>query len=197
MKYKVVLASASPRRCEILKNIGMDFSVVASDVDESGVKSEGVPIELYVQELALLKAADVSKKITAPGNTLVIGADTVVVSEGRILGKPADEKAAFEMLKSLSGKTHQVYTGFAVVKKENGMTTCGHECTNVTFCELNDDSIREYIATNEPMDKAGSYGIQGRGSLFVEGISGDYFNVVGLPAKRLVETMKSEFEFEF
>jgi len=197
MKYKVILASASPRRYEILNNIDMVFSVVKSDVDESVVKYNGISPGLYVQELAMIKAGDVAQKTVSPDDTLIIGADTVVVSENKILGKPSDEINAFEMIKSLSGKTHQVYTGFSIVRKSDGMIVCGHECTDVTFCQLSDDEIQEYISSGEPMDKAGGYGIQGKGVMLVESISGDYFNVVGLPVRRLIETMKTEFGFEF
>lgn len=194
MMKKIILASGSPRRSEMLRNLDIDFTVIKSNADESGVNPEGIPVSVYVQELALLKAMEVYGRVSAE-DALIIGADTVVAIDGEILGKPADEADAFRMLKSLSGKTHQVYTGICVVRSDDGYSVCQNECTDVTFAELTDDEINEYIHTKEYEDKAGSYGIQGKGSLLVEKISGDYFNVVGLPVRKLVKLMKEEFDF--
>lgn len=194
MTKKIILASGSPRRSEMLRNLDIDFTVVKSEADESAVNPDGIPVSVYVQELALLKATEVYGRISAQ-NALIIGADTVVAIDGRILGKPVDDADAFRMLKSLSGKTHQVYTGFCVIRSDDGYSVCGSECTDVTFADLSDDEINEYIHTNESRDKAGAYGIQGKGVMLVEKISGDYFNVVGLPVRKLVKLMKEEFNF--
>lgn len=194
MSKKIILASGSPRRAEILKNVGIDFTIVKSQADESAVNPEGIPVDLYVQELALLKATEVYGKVSVE-NGLIIGADTVVAIDGKILGKPRDDAHAFEMLKALSGKTHQVYTGFCVIRSQDGYSVCGSDCTQVTFAELSDEEISEYIHTGETGDKAGAYAIQGRGAMLVEKISGDYFNVVGLPVRKLVKLMKKEFDF--
>ena len=191
---KIILASGSPRRSEMLRNIDIDFTVIKSNADESGINPDGIPVNVYVQELALLKATEVYGRVSAE-NALIIGADTVVAVDGEILGKPVDEADAFRMLRALSGRTHQVYTGICVVRSEDGYSVCDSECTDVTFAELSDDEIYEYIHTNESYDKAGGYGIQGKGSLLVEKISGDYFNVVGLPVRKLVKLMKEEFNY--
>lgn len=191
---EIILASASPRRKELLKNMGLGFNVVVSDADESAV-SEDVPPHIYVQELALMKASAVAKKVIEKKDALIISADTIVVDEGRILGKPADENDAFLMLKGLSGKTHSVYTGYCVMSMKNAYTVCGREKTEVEFKALTDEKIRRYIATGEPMDKAGAYGIQGLGAMLIKGIKGDYFNVVGLPVAALAETLENDFGF--
>lgn len=191
---EIILASASPRRKELLKNMGLGFSVVVSDADESAV-SEDVPPHIYVQELALMKASAAAKKVLGKKDALIISADTIVVDEGRILGKPADEHDAFLMLKGLSGKTHSVYTGYCVMSMKNAYTVCGREKTEVEFKTLTDEKIRRYIATGEPMDKAGAYGIQGLGAMLIKGIKGDYFNVVGLPVAALAETLENDFGF--
>jgi len=186
MSYKIILASASPRRNEILKNIGLEFEVVPSDADESIIDGSEIPINLYVQELALLKATDVVNKITDKENVLIIGADTVVYSDGDILGKPHNKTEAYQMMHGLSGKYHEVYTGFAVVNASTLESVCGYEKTGVKFAELDDTIINDYISTFEPYDKAGGYGIQGKGAILVEKIDGDYLNVVGLPARKLL-----------
>lgn len=191
---KIVLASKSPRRREILENLGVDFEVIESNADESTVSSDGISVELYVQELALIKAADCAKNVEDDA-TLIISADTVVSLDNKILGKPKDEEEAFLMLKSLSGKTHEVYTGFCVMKSGDADSVCRACKTEVTFKELTDDEILAYIKTGEPMDKAGAYGIQGLGGLLVSGISGDYLNVVGLPASMLSDVLKNEFGY--
>lgn len=194
MNKKIILASGSPRRREILENIGLDFSVSVSNADESAVSPQGIPVGIYVQELAMLKAAASAK--TAERGALVIGADTVVSLDGKILTKPTDENDAFEMLTELSGKTHEVYTGICVTDTSDMKSVCRSACTNVTFSPLTEKIVRAYIQTGEPSDKAGAYGIQGKGALLVEKIDGDYFNVVGLPVKLLSEILRDEFDFE-
>lgn len=177
MINNLILASASPRRKELLSLAGFDFEVITSSVDEV-VDPMLEPCELVVS-LAKQKAKDVAAN--NPGKT-VIGADTVVVLNGKVLGKPRDEQDAVRMLQELSGKTHEVYTGVYIVSgnKSKGF----YECTKVKFCTLTREQIEAYVATKEPMDKAGSYGIQGKGCVLVEGIEGDYFNVVGFPVSR-------------
>lgn len=189
---RFVLASASPRRHEILEEIGLKHIQLPSDEDENLPNSLS-PVQ-YVMEIALLKGASVAKKLDK-GN-IVISADTVVVSDDKILGKPKDEEDAFAMLKALSGKWHSVYTGFAVIDTENGNSCAKHEHTRVKFRDMTDREIKKYIASGECMDKAGSYGIQGKGRLFVEKIDGDYFNVVGLPVCALAKMLKDEFSID-
>ena len=192
---ELILASASPRRSELLKNMGLDFTVVVSDADESRADKSVEP-GIYVQELAFLKAAASAKKLSSRRNKIVIAADTVVVSaDGALLGKPETEQAAFNMLRSLSGVTHKVYTGYSVMRLSDGKTVCESVCTSVKFRELSDERIKRYIKTGEPMDKAGAYGIQQLGALLVEKIDGDYFNVVGLPVGALAKTLEEEFGF--
>lgn len=187
---KIILASASPRRSELLKKAGVDFEVIPSAGEEEITAEE--PLEI-VKNLAEKKADSVAGIIddTAEG-TLVIGADTIVVYNGSILGKPADEEDAVRTLKLLQGNTHQVYTGVAVLEKNNGkwIPHTFAECTDVTFYPVSDEEIKKYVESKEPMDKAGSYGIQGLFGIYVKGICGDYNNVVGLPVARLFHEMK-------
>lgn len=191
---KIVLASASPRRQEILKNIGMEFYVAVPNVDEESVVYSG-DAGLYVQELALLKAAASAKKldIKKNKNTLIISADTVVVSGGEILGKPKDSEDAKRMLTALSGRAHSVVTGICIFRMSDGFSVCDAVKTEVVFKTLSQDLIDSYVSTNEPLDKAGAYGIQGKGAILVDKIDGDYFNVVGLPVSRLCDILGSEF----
>ncbi|MGN0148652.1 MAG: Maf family protein [Clostridia bacterium] len=190
-----ILASGSPRRKELLSAIGIDFDVVVSDADEDSI-SKDAPVEIYVQELALLKAAATAKNVLKKKKALIIAADTIVTLDGKILGKPQDEDDAFNMLSELSGRTHAVYTGYCVMRISDGFTVCNRVKTDVTFKLLDDEKIRSYIRTGEPMDKAGAYGIQGLGALLIEKIDGDYFNVVGLPVSSLADTLSSEFDIE-
>ena len=179
-KAEIILASNSPRRRELLGQMGIaDFKVSAPNVDER--VEEGLSPAQIVEELSLRKASAAAKK-AGPGD-LVIAADTVVALEGEVLGKPRNEAGAFAMLSALSGREHHVYTGVTVLQGERAVTE--HEQTAVTFRTLEEDEIWGYIATGEPMDKAGAYGIQGMGALLVSGIRGDYCNVVGLPVFRL------------
>lgn len=176
----VILASGSPRRKQLLENMGIrGFQIVKPEFDESSVAA-GDPAEL-VEALSRGKAA--AAAALAGEGPLLIAADTVVILGDAVLGKPAGEADAFRMLTALAGKRHQVYTGVTV--RRGGTVITEHEVTEVAFRPLSAGEIRNYIATGEPMDKAGSYGIQGFGSLLVEGIKGDYFNVMGLPVCRL------------
>ncbi|KAB3535917.1 septum formation inhibitor Maf [Alkaliphilus pronyensis] len=186
-----ILASSSPRRRELLKNLGLDFQVIASNFNEESISSSN-PIHL-VQELAYNKALSVKKKVCK--DALILGADTIVLKEG-ILGKPKNEKEAYEILKSLSGGCHRVITGFSIISTYSMVEFTGYEITKVFFKELTEEDILTYISTGEPMDKAGAYGLQGRGSLFVSRIEGDYFNVVGLPLFKLNEALEDKFSFK-
>lgn len=191
---KLILASASPRRREILNTAGLDFDVFVTDTDESVISPLNMPVGMYVQELALLKASACAKTV-GKCNSLIISADTIVYMDGKILGKPKNDDDAFSMLKSLSGKCHSVFTGICVMRCRDAFSVCKPFETKVYFKELTDDEIRTYIKTGECKDKAGAYAVQGLGSLFVEKIEGDYFNVVGLPLCGLCEILKNEFDF--
>ena len=190
-----VLASASPRRKELLEKMGLQFSIVVSEADESTV-SRDIPVNLYVQELALLKASATAKTLLRNKKALIIAADTIVTLDGEILGKPDGEDGAKKMLSSLSGRTHEVYTGYCVMRISDGKTVCNSVKTEVKFKTLTEQKIRSYIESGEPMDKAGAYGIQGLGSMLIEKINGDYFNVVGLPVSALADTLEKEFDIE-
>lgn len=177
----IILASQSPRRKELLGQMGLKgFKIIAPDVDET--MEENLSPAQMVEELSLRKAREVADHVEDE-EALIIAADTVVVLDGGILGKPADEREAFGMLSALSGNRHRVYTGVTVLRGSRAITS--HEETIVTFRELDPEEIMDYIATEEPMDKAGAYGIQGLGALLVSGIEGDYFNIMGLPVYRL------------
>lgn len=180
MKRKIILASASPRRKELLEKLDLDFSVCPADIDESLLPDEDAA--MYPLRTAVQKAMAVAKTTE---DALVIAADTVVAVDDDILGKPRDEAEAKAMLKRLSGREHIVITGIGVVDTASGRTLSATEQTIVYFHPLRDEEIDAYIATGECMDKAGSYGIQGKGSLLVRKIDGDYFNVMGLPLSRL------------
>lgn len=177
---KFVLASSSPRRQEILRGIGIDFDVMPSRYEEIIIDIS--PYEL-VQRFAYEKANEVAKRIE--GEKIVIAADTIVYANGNILGKPRDKEDATRMLKSLSNSIHSVITGVCVLDTSNGNCYNDYEETNVFFKELREEEIECYIESGEPMDKAGAYGIQGIGGLFVTKIQGCFFNVVGLPVYKL------------
>ncbi|WP_394923530.1 Maf family protein [uncultured Robinsoniella sp.] len=183
----IILASASPRRKELLAQAGYPFKVVISDAPE--ITDKVMPDEI-VEELSAIKAEAVAARIEE--DACIIGADTIVAIAGRILGKPGNEKAAEEMLQSLQGKTHQVYTGVTLIELQDGTkkVTTFSERTDVTMYPMTDEEIRSYIATGDPMDKAGAYGIQGRAAVYIKKIAGDYNNVVGLPIGRLYQEMK-------
>ena len=179
---KVILASQSPRRAEILKAVGWEFEAIAADIDETRLAAEDAVS--YIKRLARTKAETVAKGF--PGR-LVIGADTVVVSDGEILGQPRDDEDARRMLRLLSGKSHEVMTGVALVRAGSSSILIDHETTRVLFAEMSADEIDWYVSTGEPRGKAGAYAIQGRGALFIKEIQGDYFNVVGLPVRLVFE----------
>lgn len=195
---KIVLASASPRRRELLAQIGLTFEVRPSQAEEVAESQE--PAEI-VMELSQLKAADVFDNLPEDEkeNTLVIGADTVVALDGCIMGKPGSEKEAKKMISRLQGRTHQVYTGVTLIWQDAGESDCvGYEKkekvffeeTSVNIYPMGEEEIKAYVATGEPMDKAGSYAIQGVFAAYIEGICGDYNNVVGLPVGRLYQELK-------
>lgn len=190
MKYelpKLILASGSPRRAEILNSVGWPFEKAVADIDESEIKGEAP--EDYVVRLAKGKAEKVAA--SHPG-AIVLGADTTVVIDRQIIGKPVDMADARRMLRMLSGNWHIVLTGVAVV--EGGETRTGIQSTRVKFVEMNDDEIGFLAEEGEPMDKAGAYAVQAQAALFIEGIEGDYWNVVGLPVSlvyRLIMNQKS------
>ncbi len=176
------MASASPRRAELLAQAGWDFTVLPVDIEEGFGAG---PVESAVSELALRKARACMAK-----RGLVIGADTVVVLDGKVLGKPASNEDACEMLAALSGREHRVITGVAVLNTATGAELAEAEETAVRFRALTREEIEAYVRSGEPMDKAGAYGIQGKGALLVEGITGCYFNVVGLPLSRLARMLQ-------
>lgn len=172
----LILASSSPRRRELLQALGIPFTVMTSDVDET--TAPGLSPAQVVEELSLRKAREVAARLT---EGVVLGSDTIVVLDGHILGKPADEADAFRMLSMLQGREHTVYSGVALIDAATGRSEVAHSHTDVKIRPLSEAEIKSYIATKEPMDKAGSYAIQGIGATIVEGITGDYFTVVGLP----------------
>ena len=180
---RIILASASPRRRELMKYITNDFTAVSIDCDET-LPDEIEPL-CASEYLAKLKASEAS---TLYPDDIVIGCDTTVICEGKILGKPEDKANCIDCIQLLSGRTRQVVTGCALIHK--GKVHSFSELTDVTFRELSDEEIEQYASTDEPYDKAGGYGIQGKGSELIENISGDYFNVVGLPVTRLYQEMK-------
>lgn len=185
-KMKLILASASSRRAEILRDADIAFEALPTQVDESRRQDEP-PTELVVR-LAEAKAWSAAIRSSPPA--LVVGADTEVVADGLVLGKPASAEEARAALRRLSGRTHEVITGLAVVRLPDGVMRRAHEVTRVTFASLSKEEIREYVASREPFDKAGAYAIQGRGGRFVTRVEGCYFNVVGLPLARLYSMLK-------
>ena len=196
---QIILASASPRRSELLRQAGLTFSVIPSQGEE--VITSTHPAEV-VEELSLQKAQEVADRILKgdadilsgnSGPVVVIGADTVVAADHRILGKPADRREAREMMTLLQGSIHQVYTGVTLIVAGPGTdlrTRTFHECTDVDVYPMTDEEIEDYISTPEPYDKAGAYGIQGSFGIYIKGIRGCYYNVVGLPIARLVHELK-------
>ena len=196
MNKKIILASASPRRRELLTQIGLEFEVVVSEAEEKITSTEPAKV---VEELSAQKAEAVWNGLQSqtdtpdavPGDKIVIGADTVVACEGWILGKPKNTEAAVAMLQMLQGRAHEVYTGVTILYEENGekKALTFHEKTTVHFYPMTETQIREYVATGDPMDKAGSYGIQGICARYIRGIEGDYNNVVGLPAGRVYQEL--------
>ena len=186
----LVLASQSPRRRLLLEQLGLTFSVIPADIDELALPLDMIPSE-YVQPLACSKANAVAEKL---GNepAIVLGADTIVVIDGNILNKPADANEAYSMLRSLSGRTHFVYTGIAITQVPSMKIISSYQMTEVTFRILEDDEIYAYIATGSPMDKAGAYGIQEWiGFIGVSKIEGSYANVMGLPVDKVFQYLNS------
>ncbi len=182
---QLVLASASPRRAEILQAVGWPFTIQPADLDETRLAHENA-VE-YVERLAREKASAVAQRIASG---LVLGADTVVVLEDEILGKPTDEADARRMLSALSGRWHEVVTGIALVQAGGAVQAVAHERTRVNFNALTTEEIAWYAATGEPLDKAGAYAVQGRAALFIKGLEGDYWNVMGLPVGLLYRLLK-------
>ncbi len=207
MNKKIILASASPRRRELLTQIGLDFEVVVSETEEKITSTEPAKVveELSAQKAQAVwgwthlqtddddnaKAGSREEKAAAQDN-IVIGADTVVSCDGKILGKPKTAGNAVAMLHLLQGRAHDVYTGVTILYSENGEQSklTFHEKTTVHFCTMSEDEIREYVATGDPMDKAGAYGIQGFCARYIQGIEGDYNNVVGLPVGRVYQELR-------
>lgn len=196
-KIHIILASGSPRRRELMQQIGLEFEVKVSEVEErvTSIKPEEV-----VQELSRQKAEAVAtvlfKKENDRLDCLVLGADTIVACDGRILGKPKDEADAVSMLTMLSGRAHEVYTGVTFVWRDDSTAFHIHtfyECTKVHFAPMTTAEIEEYVATGDPLDKAGAYGIQGFCARYITGIEGDYNNVVGLPVGRVYQELRRNF----
>jgi septum formation protein len=181
---QLILASASPRRAELLKQIGLKFRVIPSNIQEDFYHTD--PEEL-VMKLALDKARQVARSVS---EGLVIGADTIVVFERHVLGKPSGPEDAIRMLSILNGREHSVFTGLALVEVPGERFTVTFEETKVKFRTLDIEEIRSYATSREPLDKAGAYGIQGKGAVLVEGITGCYFNVVGLPVSKLITKLQ-------
>ena len=186
---EIILASASPRRKEILQNTKLKFDIEKSDIEEVVLENES-PEDMVVR-LAYEKAFDVAKRNT---DRLVIGADTIVALDNEVLGKPKDQNEAYQMIKRLSNKTHKVITGISLINLKENKIIKDYVVSFVTFKDLSEDSIKDYINTNESLDKAGAYGIQGYGALLVKNIQGDYFNIVGLPISRLSDLLKNHFD---
>lgn len=189
---KIYLASASPRRKELLRQVGISFKTMPSTIEEKTTKTK--PDEV-VKELSYQKAVDVCKRLTQEGKDefVVIGADTVVSCWGDILGKPGDKAEASVMLGKLQGGSHQVYTGVTLAWKyrdTDAMFTTFSECTDVTMYSMTEEEIKKYVDSGEPMDKAGAYAIQGLCAAYIQGICGDYNNVVGLPVGRVCQELK-------
>jgi septum formation protein len=179
---KIILASASPRRKELLTTAGVEFEVLVSEADET------IPEGTAPRDAAMMTAEKKSLAVAENRDGIVIGADTIVVIDDKILGKPKDEADAADMLRLLSGREHEVITGVCITDGEK--TEKFAQVSKVRFYDLTDDEITAYVATKEPMDKAGAYGIQGKGCVLVESIEGDYFNIVGLPVAATVRALR-------
>lgn len=189
MQPHLVLASGSPRRKELLQSIGLNFSVIASNIDESLAERDP---RKFVIELSLAKARDVASKIQADlkERTLVLGSDTIVVLDQQILGKPDTSEHAYEMLMQLSGKAHQVYTGVSVVDLPDGEEASICQSSSVIFRKLDPQEARFYANSEEPMDKAGAYALQGTAAAFVDKVDGCYSNIIGLPLPETVKLLR-------
>lgn len=182
---RIILASASPRRAQLLKLIGLEFEVVQSNCDESG-ESYTFP-EVQVLELSERKASMVAEQVE---DGLIVGVDTVVALGDKIFGKPKDKSAAQEMLRQLSGQTHTVYTGFTLIDQPSGWLHSDYERTEVVFRKINDAEISRYVETESPLDKAGAYGIQDKSAVFVRKVNGCFYNVVGLPVTKFYVALR-------
>jgi septum formation protein len=181
---KLVLASSSPRRAELLRKAKVDFEIIfPENIVEENISADPVS---HVMELSRKKAESVVEKAR---NRLILGADTIVVLDGEILGKPRDKVDALRILKMLSSKEHKVYTGITLLDEKSGKRVSGYQLTGVKFNQLKEKEIEDYIETGEPLDKAGAYGIQGMGNFLVEKIEGDLDNVIGLPVRKLKELL--------
>lgn len=189
---RLILASASPRRAEVLRDAGLPFTAMPAHVDESRGLNES-PVE-FVRRLAEAKARVAAARMSGAEPAIIVGADTAVVLDemaGRlVLGKPASAEEARAMLRRLSGRTHEVMTGLALVRGPDGATRVGCETTRVSFAPLSEDELDEYVASGEPFDKAGAYAIQGRGGRYITRVEGCYFNVVGLPLAMLYAMLR-------
>lgn len=183
---KIILASQSPRRASILDQIGFDYEIFPSTVDEDKNVPD-IPVD-HVIELSHRKAINVKKRYTHSYD-IIIAADTIVVYNNTILGKPIDSSHAYKMLSRLNNTSHEVFTGITILNSK-GKSVSNYEVTKVYFRNLSDTEIEKYIKTKEPLDKAGAYGIQGKGAILVEKIEGCYYNVVGLPIAKLLEMLK-------
>lgn len=188
---RIILASKSPRRKEILENLGLKFEIIAADADES---SDIRTPELLVCELAKIKGRAVLETLDPVEDCLIIACDTLVYADGEFLGKPKDKKDAERMIRMLSGKTHKVVSGIYLYYLGSEVTDAA--VTEVTFDKLMDEEIDIYVSSNEPYDKAGAYAIQGKAGVFVSSIKGDYFNVVGMPVNLLYRTLKEKFHID-
>ena len=182
---RLVLASASPRRAYLFELVGFDFEVLVSDLDEHN--EEYTMPEVHVLELSQKKAWKVAETIK---DGLIVGADTIVVIDNQILGKPAGVDEAAQMLRRLSGRTHTVYTGFTIIEKPGGKIASDYDRTEVRFRHLSQQEIAEYVKTRNSLDKAGAYGIQDQGALFVSGVNGCFYNVMGFPVTKFYETLR-------
>ena len=186
---QIVLASSSPRRSGLLRQIGITFEVVTPDVDESRYSFADDPSGT-AERLALAKARSVAGRVDARGR-LLLGADTVVVFEGHVIGKPKDVEDAFAMLRKLAGRSHRVLTGFALLDPQTNRAVTGHEWTAVSMRELSDAEIRAYVDSGEPLDKAGSYGAHALGAGLITRVEGCFYNVIGLPLARLLVALQN------
>jgi septum formation protein len=186
---KLILASASPRRAQILAAAGIPFETRATNIDEA--RGPGESPEIMAERLAGAKAEAVAQKLDASESAIVLGADTVVVADAQVLGKPLSKAVAREMLLSLRGREHQVITGFTAVRVPGGALKKGHEVTRVWIAPMTDEEVNAYVETGEPLDKAGAYAIQGIAGRYIPRIEGCYFNVVGLPLARIWQVLTS------
>ncbi|MBR5155330.1 MAG: septum formation inhibitor Maf [Clostridia bacterium] len=192
---RIILASNSPRRKQLLENLGLKFEILPDSTPEP--MNDSIRPDEMVMNLAKFKGENILKQLNPKEEAIIIAADTVVAVNDRILGKPKTKEEAFEMLTLLSGKSHSVYTGVYIIENSSKKSANFYEKTEVYFKSLDINEIKDYINIGEPMDKAGSYGIQNFGSLFVEKIHGDYFNVVGLPVCHLGKVLKQDFGIKF